>query len=152
MGWIRSSCWQAIGSAMDSLDDMGIQVQEQFHMQRHFMKAFQIHHFPVATIVQQIKHRVRLLVAATEAQTSQMLELTKQSSKAIPQYIVLTFVRAWCNAWCTAKRMGQSGPCPFVVWTMGLTLATLLFALLCIMLFGRQCHTPWRVDGLTTPV
>ena len=113
MAWVRKSCLQAIANAVNAIDDIGIQVQDQPRVQHYIVKRLRDHNFLVEAIAPQIAHRARLISTASSAHASTMMEQAKQSAKSIPQYILLTFVRAWCNAWCTAKRMGQTGPCPF---------------------------------------
>ena len=99
MEWIQNSCLQSIANAVNLMDDMGIQLHDQNHVQRFVIKQLRDSHFPVEAIAPQIKHRARLISTATAAQASMMLERTKQSATAIPQHIVLTFVRAWCQHW-----------------------------------------------------
>ena len=42
-----------------------------------------------------------------------MMARLKTVSAECPRYLLVSMVKAWANAWCTARRMGSSQNCPF---------------------------------------
>ena len=59
MEWINRSCLQAIATVLNRVDDLGIQVAEQSHIQRYLIKQLRDHISPIESIAPQLRHSAR---------------------------------------------------------------------------------------------
>ena len=114
LAWFNTSCFSSMRQAVQQVQTICPSMPYDCpYIQRLCIKSLKEATLDIGQMHRQIVRRVRLLRVTSLEQVASMTEKLPRVSKSVPQYIVLTFIRSWCNGWCTASRMGQRADCPF---------------------------------------
>jgi len=111
--WWQRSCLKAIADAKQRVLEidplLGTCTKK---IQRICLKTLMMHDTSAKDVAGQMVYRNRGRCVISNEQVERLLRFLKLRYE-VPRYLLLPFLRSLCNGWCTDRRLGLVGPCPF---------------------------------------